>query len=385
MEFDREFQEGLLLRVAKDRELAALIQPTLFDQDLQPVARAIQRTRMTSGQVRQLARNKGVNLQVTHEDLGDKDFDHKMVVGFLQTRRVRAAMSKAHELLDAGEVDRAVQEVYKSHLKIHQNGGEDLLTKKRMDWKRKKIIPTGIKHLDISFGGGTAAGDVAGIVAETNKGKTSMMVAIAAHAVKLGKKIFFATLEQPDYQIEGKFARCLTEDGAAKENSQKIKSAFSKLHKRGGRCWVREIAPYSMTMAQVSTLVPPETDLIFIDYADYLQTPGGTATSDHTGLGEIWGEMKRVAMERGISVWSASQSNREGYDKRIIDTVNLAGALSKGYVADQLVTLNWDGEVDSNGEVTGYLFVSKNRHRSARVQIPCVMNFGVCSFMSVEL
>ena len=384
MEWDRQYQVGLLLRAAMDKGLKQLLQPHLFDLDLQPIAKKVMRIRVSRGQLRQLAKKKGVDLN-GEEELGNKDFDRQQIIEFLQVRSVRAAMTRAHEWLDDGHADRAVKEINKSHLKICTNGDSlnDMLSGKIDDWDRRNQVATGIAKLDQILEGGPAAGDVAGVIAGTNKGKTSLMVGMAAHAVMQGKRVMFVTLEQPEYQIRLKFARCFTENREIKKTSRKLLDIRKKLHKKGARCWIEEVLPYSQNMGMLNTKLPENLDVLFVDYADYMLSPNGTVASDHTGLGEIWVDMKRVAMEREIPVWTASQANRVGYDAQLVDTVHMAKSIDKGCVADQLLSINWNDVPDHSGEVVGTLYLTKNRHGEARHEIDVTMNFGTCRFNSV--
>lgn len=65
-----------------------------------------------------------------------------------------------------------------------------------------KKIPLGIKHLDKALKGGIRKGTITVISGDSGSGKTLMMLNIAAHNAKHGKKVLYVSLEEPITQLK---------------------------------------------------------------------------------------------------------------------------------------------------------------------------------------
>ena len=73
----------------------------------------------------------------------------------------------------------------------------------------------------------------------------------------------------------------------------------------------------------------------------------------------IYEELRNLAMEMKIPVWTASQANREASDKDVVGLDNMSEAYGKAMVADVVVSLSRKQLEKSTG--CGRLFVAKNR------------------------
>jgi len=98
--------------------------------------------------------------------------------------------------------------------------------------------------------------------------------------------------------------------------------------------------------------------LIIIDYADIMRSTRQFDSLRHE-LKLVYEELRGMAGELGIPVWTASQSNKEGATSEIIDMGNMSEAYGKAMIADVIVSISRRAHEKSTGQ--GRLYVAKNR------------------------
>jgi hypothetical protein len=98
--------------------------------------------------------------------------------------------------------------------------------------------------------------------------------------------------------------------------------------------------------------------LIIIDYADIMRSTRQYDSLRHE-LKLIYEELRGLAAERRVPIWTASQSNKEGSQSDIVDLSNMSEAYGKAQVADLVIGISRKSHEKSTG--VGRLFVAKNR------------------------
>ena len=73
----------------------------------------------------------------------------------------------------------------------------------------------------------------------------------------------------------------------------------------------------------------------------------------------IYEELRNLAMELNIPVWTASQANRDSAKSDVVGLENMSEAYGKAMVADVVISLSRKPMEKSTG--VGRLFVAKNR------------------------
>ena len=98
--------------------------------------------------------------------------------------------------------------------------------------------------------------------------------------------------------------------------------------------------------------------LIVIDYADIMRSSKSYDSLRHE-LKLIYEELRNLAMEMKIPVWTASQANRDSAKSEVVGLENMSEAYGKAMVADVVISLSRKPLEKSTG--AGRLFVAKNR------------------------
>jgi hypothetical protein len=79
-------------------------------------------------------------------------------------------------------------------------------------------------------------------------------------------------------------------------------------------------------------------DIVFVDYADLLY-PSFHHKDPWINIDTIYKELREVAIELGIPIWTPTQGNRASYNKEIFDINDLAASFGKAMTVDVMVAL----------------------------------------------
>lgn len=389
MMFTEQYQAALLARTCDQRfmdKVSHLLDPEMFE-DHEHLAEEI---------LRRYAKNQKVLSKTQFQQLctrfktrlpkptGDESFDLDTVAEYAKHQSIKRAFEKAHLEHANGKHETCLDTMMECQRELPRlNGqviGDMLLSRKPMP-KRLNMVETGLGSLDDHLDGGVGAGDLAVVLAPTSGGKTSLLSWFATYAVTLGKKVYYTTLEVPFYEIEMKVRRCIT--GDRNPTKSKWAKASSAVSKNGGKLWVREHPPNSISAAALDAEIPKDADLIIVDYADYLSPPSGTGNHgmEYHDLGHIYTHLKRIGMSRRVPIWTASQVNRAAYGSPELRAEDVEASLKKMMICDQAVSIS---QVEKPDEKTGrclcQMHIAKNRHGARYINIDVTADFGLCTF-----
>jgi replicative DNA helicase len=98
--------------------------------------------------------------------------------------------------------------------------------------------------------------------------------------------------------------------------------------------------------------------LIIIDYADIMRSTKSYDSLRHE-LKLIYEELRNLAMDMSIPIWTASQANRDSANSDIVGLENMSEAYGKAMVADVVISISRKPMEKSTG--LGRLYIAKNR------------------------
>lgn len=209
-------------------------------------------------------------------------------------------------------------------------------------------VPTGMSGLDKVLRGGLGDGELGVVIAPPSRGKSFSLINIGAGAILQGYNVVHYTLEMPEAQVAKRYDnRLLQKDiGYLKENSNKALQALVNMQKFvKGQLVIKK---YRTNEATVNTIRSHLTrlhmekgfkpDVIIVDYADLVQ-PRRTYSDKRFELESVYLDLRDLAGEYNCPVWTASQTNRGGLDKKVITIGDLAEAFNKANIADFMVAL----------------------------------------------
>ena len=96
----------------------------------------------------------------------------------------------------------------------------------------------------------------------------------------------------------------------------------------------------------------------------------------------IYEELRNLAMDLNIPVWTASQANRESASSEIVGLENMSEAYGKAMVADVVISLSRRAQEKATG--IGRLFVAKNRAGRDGILFPIKIDTAKSKFIVLD-
>ena len=112
-------------------------------------------------------------------------------------------------------------------------------------------------------------------------------------------------------------------------------------------------------------------DMVVVDYGDILRDTSNSREVRHA-LGNIYEDLRGMAGEFDVPIWTASQANRSALDEDVIEATKVAESYQKVMTADFVVSLSRKVE-DKIGN-TGRFHVIKNRFGPDGLTYPAKVN-----------
>ena len=231
----------------------------------------------------------------------------------------------------------------------------------------RRVCPTGIPQLDAKdvLNGGLGRGEIGVITANTGVGKSHYLVAMGANAMRHGKNVLHYTFELTEQAVGLRYDANLCNIPASDVIDEKEHvTSFYKETNDLGRLIIKE---YPTGAASVNTirnhieklaLRDFRPSVVIIDYADIMRSSRSYDSLRHE-LKLIYEELRNLAMELKVPVWTASQANRDSANSDIVGLENMSEAYGKAMVADFVISMSRKAMEKATG--SGRLFIAKNR------------------------
>ena len=304
--------------------------------------------------------------QASQDDL---DYVQEEFTNFCKNQEMKSAILDSADLLKQGDFDgirNLVEKAMKAGMdkNIGHEYNKDVETRYRTDYR--PTIPSPWPILNDGIQGGFGPGDLAIVFGNPGGGKSWTMVAIAAHAVQLGHKVNYYTLELGEDYV-GKRFDCYFTGYSIDEVNKHRKEVQTYVDNLKGRLIVKEYAPKSATVNTIKSHIQKcidmehKPDLVIIDYVDYLRAPSkGKFSERKDEIDDVFIATKGLAKELKIPILTPSQVNRMGAKDSVIEGDKAAGSYDKMMVADICLSLSRQKEDKVLG--TGRVHVMKNRY-----------------------
>ena len=300
--------------------------------------------------------------EATQDDL---DYVQEEFQTFCKNQEMKSAILNSADLLKAGDFDGIRNEVEKAmkagmDKNIGHEYNKDVETRYRKDYR--PTIPTPWPILNDGIQGGFGPGDLAIVFGNPGGGKSWTMVAIAAHAVKLGYNVNYYTLELGEDYVGKRFDCYFTGYSIDEVNGHR-----DEVDNLKGKLIVKEYPPKGATVNSIKSHIQKcgdmdhKPDLVVIDYVDYLRAPSrGKSFERKDEIDDVFIATKGLAKDLKIPVITPSQVNRMGARDSVIEGDKAAGSYDKMMVADICLSLSRQKEDKVLG--TGRVHVMKNRY-----------------------
>jgi len=315
--------------------------------------------------------------------VNDTKFIKDEAIKFCRNQKMKTALYTSIDCWEKGKYDdiyKIVGEALKAgeESNIGHNYWEDFALENRINLMKRMPIPTGLVHLDELLNGGLSKGELGVVISGPGFGKSWILCTIAKNAVQQKLKVIHYTLELYEHQVGLRYDTMFT--GIAQEDipnmSDVVKMKLKKLNIKDNlmikfyptkKATINHLKLHINKMHQIG-FVPDE---LIIDYADLLK-PAQKYDQKRFELEGIYEDLRGLAGELKIPIWTASQVNRSGANNDIISLESISESFAKAAVSDVIITLS--RKMEDRMKNTGRLFIAKNRAGKDGIVIPIIMN-----------
>ena len=214
------------------------------------------------------------------------------------------------------------------------------------------------------------------VLGSSGVGKTWLLQTIAAGALKKGFTVVHYTLELNETYVGLRYDTVFS--GISTQNikfhREEVKKIIDSLE---GRMVIKYYPTRAATVNTISAhlkqleLKDIKPDLVIVDYADILRDNSGMREVRHQ-LGSIYEDLRGLAGEFEVPLWTASQANRSALDEEVIEAQKIAEAYSKIMIADFVLIISRKAEDKLSH--TARCHIIKNRFGQDGITYPMSMN-----------
>ena len=315
-----------------------------------------------------------------HLESPDLDFIQDKALDFFKNQTLKSAIVQSVEIMEAKgdfeQIKRLVDDALNAG--TERNIGHEYIQhiEDRYSETARSTVETGWEVIDDLTQGGLGGGELGVIVAPAGVGKTWVLAAIGANAMKRGKHIVHYSLELNESYVGLRYDSIFT--GIANQNLKYHKDDVqSQMDKLKGDLVIKYYPTKSASVNTLSahlkriTTLGTEVDMVVVDYADILKDTGNSREVRHA-LGNIYEDLRGLAGEFQIPIWTASQANRSALDEDVIEAQKVSESYQKIMTADFVMSLSRKVE-DKIGN-TGRFHVIKNRFGPDGMTFPSKIN-----------
>ena len=321
-------------------------------------------------------------LKLVFTNIGDSDMDFvkKEFSSFCINQNLKQAIVESIDLLKAGNYDKIKDLVDKAmKVGIDNDLGHDYVLdfEERTTEINRNSVPTGWDCIDEIMDGGLGPGELGVAVAPSGVGKTWVLCALGAAAVKAGLNVVHYSLELSEHYVGQRYDTVFTQipSSEVKENKEQV---FSKINKLNGKLLIKYYPPKGVSSKKIEAHIEKMTaagnkpDLVIIDYADLLLSHSNNSDSTYGEQGGIYIELRGMGGELGLPIWTASQTNRSAIDSEVIEADKIADSYAKVMNADFIMSISRKAKDKLNN--TARFHVMKNRFGPDGITFPAKMD-----------
>lgn len=313
----------------------------------------------------------------------DKDLDYVKdeFLEFAKNQKVKSAILNSVNLLNDGNYDR-IKLLLDDALNagLSKDLGHDYIEdyEQRLTESARFTVKTGWPIIDALLDGGLGPGELGVCVASSGAGKSWLLSALGVAAMRNGLTVAHYTLELNETQTGLRYDSILS--GHAPNEVRHFKDQVKeKLDELPGslyiKYWPTKCASTQSIAAHFDrqTTLKGRPDLVLVDYADLLSSLTGTA-SDNTylNMGNIYTQLRKLAGELDVPVWTVSQAVRSSIKEDVIEADMIADSYKKIMISDFVMSLSRKKTDKLNN--TGRFHVIKNRFGDDGMTFPAFMD-----------
>jgi len=314
-----------------------------------------------------------------HREATDLQFVQEKTLDFCRNQVLKSAIMESVSLLENQNYDgikTVIDNAMKAGTAVDIGHDYNVGIEERLTKSTRITIKTPWDITNDIMDGGLGEGELGVVVAPAGVGKTWLLQSIAAGALKRGFTVVHYTLELNENYVGLRYDTIFS--GISTQNIKFQKEEVKKIIEAlEGRMIIKYYPTRAASVITISAhlkqlelknIIP---DLVIVDYADILKDVSGMREVRHQ-LGSIYEDLRGMAGEFKVPVWTASQANRSALEEEVIDATKVAEAYSKVMTADFVLSIS--RQAQDKLSHTARCHIIKNRFGIDGITYPMSMN-----------
>jgi replicative DNA helicase len=315
-------------------------------------------------------------------NIGNVDLDYikNEYREFCINQNLKGVILRSVDLLKAGSYDR-IKDLVDNAMKVgtETNLGLDYIEgfDERMEDLKRSTVPTNWDPINDLMDGGLGPGELGVVVAPSGVGKTWILTALGADAVKRGLSVVHYSMELSEHYVGARYDTVFTQipSSELKEKKEEVKSRIQGLK---GKLLIKYFPPKGVSVKKLQQHIEKmitldnKPDLIIVDYADLLLSDSNKTDSTYAEQGGVYIDLRGMGGHLEIPVWTASQTNRSAIDSEVIEADKIADSYAKVMNADFI--MSWSRKSKDKLNNTARAHIMKNRFGQDGITFPCKMD-----------
>jgi len=299
---------------------------------------------------------------------------------FCKNQNLKQVILQSVDLLKAGSYDKIKDLVDKAmKVGVENDLGHDYVLdfEARSVDEKRDTVPTDWKPITDLMDGGLGPGELGVVVAPSGVGKTWILTALGASAVKSGLSVVHYTMELSEHYVGARYDTVFTHIPSAdlRDRKEDVKTKIKGLK---GKLLIKYYPPKGVSVKKLQMHIEKmiatgnRPDLIIVDYADLLLSHSNKTDSTYAEQGGVYIDLRGMGGELRIPIWTASQTNRSAIDSDVIEADKIADSYAKVMNADFI--MSWSRKSKDKLNNTARAHIMKNRFGPDGITFPCKMD-----------
>jgi len=309
----------------------------------------------------------------------DLEFVKQETLGFCKNQVIKESIMQSVNLLEQKKYDE-IKVIIDAAMKAgsERDLGHDYIIslEERLTDSVRNTLPTPWDAVTTVMDGGLGGGELGVLVAPAGIGKSWCLQSLGAHLVKQGKTVVHYTLELNANYVGLRYDTVFS--GITTSNVKFYQEEVQKvIDTLTGKLIIKYYPTRSATVNTIAAHLKQmeiqeiKPDVVIVDYADILKPTTFYKEKRHS-TGETYENLRGMAGEFNIPVWTASQANRSSLEEEVIDATKIAEDYSKVMTADFVMSVS--RKVEDKIANTGRFHVIKNRFGIDGITFPASIN-----------
>ncbi len=331
----------------------------------------------------------------------DRSYIKDEIYRFIKNQITKETILNSVEYLKVGDfesIDKEFRRVVEVQMAPEGGAGGFLVAhseqrmRRRLEWV-KNGVQTGIDVDKFMKPGGLPPQQLGAVIAPPAAGKTNTLIHIGKSAIMLSQQpVFHVSFELAQHVVEDRYDSAFT---GIKLNSLEDKGNPKKIHKfmkqlgedlQGEPLVIQDYPAGALTVLDLANKVRQLESrsfypgLIIADAAYLMKPIEGYTGNKYEDIGRVYIELRALAWQLNIPIWTAGQGNKESLGKEVVTMRELADSFQQAMHADVLLALcQTDKERDRK---RARFFLMKNRNGVAEIQVPVRLNWAAPEIIS---